>query len=197
MKSEIEEYQEILSHTKQALKEAPETPCKRGDGYCCTKGVPMTWEDAAILTKAFEKGFISSEIKQAAMNNLKDKKRGDRCAFLSSQNLCMIYEFRPLICVGYGVGGYLLRSEISLSQEEYYQAVDDYYLLGIEHFVNQDQLAGFFCRQCRLTLESQNLSYPIHVVNACSRAVSYAHERKACSVDDFVQKNLPKIKTPK
>lgn len=75
--------------------------CSAGCSSCCEKGdYPLS----DLELKALMKGYASldSESKIVVQNNIKNMERGGVCPFLLN-NLCSIYEYRPIVCRIHGL----------------------------------------------------------------------------------------------
>ncbi len=80
------------------------SPCQRGGGMCCERGVPVTPDDEEFIREGIASGDISPAVVAQAKVNAADSTR-QRCPFLSGQSECTIYGRRPVICLYGGVPG--------------------------------------------------------------------------------------------
>ena len=82
--------------------------CKKRCFFCCQKGdYPISELELKYLMQGFIK--LENEKKQIVQNNVKNMQNGEACPFLVD-NLCSLYEYRPIICRVHGLA-YLCRKD--------------------------------------------------------------------------------------
>lgn len=181
-RAELPSYQEIRQMVETGVAICPPTPCIRGKAECCTRDIPFSPEDAQVIYRGFVRGEISDSVRQQAVKNERDRKRGDRCVFLGDNNECTIYEHRPLICMAYGMGGQPRNADIANKLAQLKRMHD---LTGEEVLIHQDNLIGYACESCSRELEDHPVSYPLPVVEGITAVRLYL------SADDVPQQRLP------
>ena len=82
-----------------------EISCKKGCGYCCHIHVDVTSHEAEVILERCKEEGISIDwlrLKKQSIRNLDTWKnlsmKYRRCVFLSDDNQCKIYSFRPATC---------------------------------------------------------------------------------------------------
>lgn len=131
--------------------------CK-GCDYCCHEPLPLTSVDVINLGRAlgitFEKVFdyLWVEVEQHVVDITLRRVGGDRCIFLSSEETCSIYNFRPFVCQTYlccPTGPLLeqVRSEIVNT------GMDDLVRRSLQAFIKQGGMPANRSRHPRLRLE--------------------------------------------
>ena len=82
--------------------------CKKGCSLCCQKGdYPISELELKYLMQGFIK--LENSQKQIIQNNVKNMQKGEACPFLVD-NLCSLYEYRPIICRVHGLA-YLCKAD--------------------------------------------------------------------------------------
>lgn len=84
--------------------------CKKGCSDCCYQEVWITGDEADLLAFKIREGIeidLERLKKQAQIQNteawLDIPKQDRKCVFLSDQNLCRVYDYRPISCRKYFV----------------------------------------------------------------------------------------------
>jgi Fe-S-cluster containining protein len=114
MTHSVEEmFYEIDCAITEKLDENPDIKnkisCKKGCAACCHQAVSCSQKEAALLAKQIKEGNVEIDLtlleKQA--ENLKVLESIEfwrlpiperKCVFLSDENTCMAYKYRPLVC---------------------------------------------------------------------------------------------------
>lgn len=84
--------------------------CKSGCAHCCYQNVDITEHEAELLVGAivedhvkFDKDLLMVQSQSIPINELPHESR--RCIFLTKENKCGVYQYRPIACRKYFVTG--------------------------------------------------------------------------------------------
>jgi Fe-S-cluster containining protein len=82
--------------------------CKKGCAYCCSINVDISAEEAILLINYCEKNKIEIDWQKLEIqkeynhtNYLSLDKESRKCVFLSNDNICKVYKYRPISCRKY------------------------------------------------------------------------------------------------
>ena len=86
--------------------------CQKGCSFCCQKGdYPISELELKYLMQGFIK--LENEKKQIVQNNVKNMQKGEACPFLVD-DLCSLYEYRPIICRVHGLAYLFYKDTVKL-----------------------------------------------------------------------------------
>ncbi len=99
LKSISEDFVKIFEFQKEYLH------CKKGCALCCKRGdYPLSQIEFDYLMKGYE--LVDENTKNIIKNNIENIKNGDKdsyiCPFLIN-DVCSVYEYRPIVCRTFGV----------------------------------------------------------------------------------------------
>jgi len=99
----------VMGMVDQAMKERVDwnmVRCKKGCAFCCHINIDMTLAEAEVIVQYCKDNDIAInekllEIQKSLTIQQRNAHKDNRCAFLSPDNTCSIYEVRPLACRKY------------------------------------------------------------------------------------------------
>ncbi len=166
------------------------SPCTKGNAKCCDREIGTTEDDERLIYKAFQEGKIPDSVRQRAAKRLRDNV--DKCLFLGDQNECLIYPFRPFVCVEWGgIRGFSNSDKIEILKKREQKT-------GNKQFIPMSALACKACPDCAKQLEARQTNLPLLVVEIATAAEKYLRTPtlKGGFLENFVSKYL-KNKPPK
>ncbi len=185
------EYFQRRSDAQIAMQDAPPSPCTAGKGRCCDGKVPVATADLNLIESAIASGKISEAIRLQAIANAEDPNRNNTCPFLGNDQLCMIYLYRPLTCMIWGIGG------IPRSRGIAEKAVRGQQLLGIETTFEQNEITGLMCGSCAGEVKRRKPRYSMTTIAGIFAGYIFVQDNPAGILKRFVQERLPQLSSPK
>lgn len=145
-------YQELRQRALNLnQQEAWKHPCSEGNGACCEPNIFITNNDALHIRQAVSQRRIPLNVVQDAKRRLRIKDR-QRCAFLGEDNLCTIYEDRPLICILAGAGARTRRANTI-------KAVEKFKTTGEDTAIPCQDASNSSCEDCFKVMEQTGFTF--------------------------------------
>lgn len=181
-------YRQVRQTAEQLNSRMPaDHPCQRGNGECCmVRDLAMTMDDLGVIAEGIANEDISQETLHQAMRNEGDEEN-QYCPFFDRTNrVCTIYEYRPLVCVSYGMGA-------SPESQDVYDAAVTSQVQGEDAAIplfNCDHVQ--MCQSCIITQGIRDVQIPLQDVQDSQTIKSYLEETNTFSTASFVRA-LPRL----
>ncbi len=159
------------------------SPCTEGKARCCTADTPVIEGDQKMIKRAFLDGKLPDQIRLRALRNTSDADRRG-CPFLSDYKECLIYEFRPVACIAFGLGGY------PRSEQQYHRLFNKLQSGQNPEISVNDLESIFTCGKCATQLRSANARFPLKCIIGAVGAGDLINRTPRMSMRTFVSSQL-------
>lgn len=161
-----------------------------GTGDCCEPNLFILNQDMEVIKSGVKQGDIPLDVVQRAKERARDPNLTN-CSFLSNDNRCTIYPFRPLVCMYYGYGGYPHTGK-NIDEEKREAIQRGEFELG--ETIPNTELGVFACEGCGVN-KCGDKKIPLEVVQLATLtreaiSVLLEHESLYDSMKNFINNDL-------
>ena len=154
-------------------------PCRKGRGMCCEGATPVTKYDQGIIMQGVKSRDVSRKtIKLAARRARVDK---TKCGFLDEERQCVIYPFRPIMCIMTGVGG--LPNKL---HPEVVDAIELFLSGGPDVEVPTGKLVTSMCPDCAKQLTNEGATISTSTIVVYNQAMLHYGQNPYKTMNNFI-----------